>query len=59
LNKAELVALAELPSREVLLGKLLSLFVAVPTRFVTVLNGVPQGFVRVLDGYRLKKEETI
>jgi len=58
LDKAQLAALAELPSREVLLGKLLSLFVAAPTQLVTVLSGVPRGFVQVLNSYRLKKEET-
>lgn len=58
LDKAQLAALAELPSREVLLGKLLSLFVAVPTQLVTVLSGVPRGFVQVLNAYRMKQEET-
>jgi large subunit ribosomal protein L10 len=52
------VSLAALPSREVLQAKLLSLFVAVPTRLVTVLNAVPGGFVRLLDAYRMKKEGT-
>ena len=37
----ELVALSKLPSREALLGQLLSVMNAVPTGFVRVLNGVP------------------
>lgn len=55
LSKADIDALAELPSREVLLGKLVSVMAAVPTSFVRVLNGVPAGFVRVLNAYAEKK----
>lgn len=55
LNKEQLAVLAELPSREVLLGRLLSLMVAVPTSLVNVLSGVPRNFVQVLDAYREKK----
>ncbi|OPL16523.1 MAG: hypothetical protein AVO39_01280 [delta proteobacterium MLS_D] len=58
LSREQLVSLAALPSREVLQAKLLSLFVAVPTRLVTVLSAVPGGFVRLLDAYRMKKEGT-
>ena len=56
LTKAELTALAELPSREVLLGKLLSVIAAVPTSLVTVLSAVPRNFVQVLNAYCDKKE---
>lgn len=56
LTKADLTALAELPSREVLLGKLVSVMAAVPTSFVTVLSGVPRSFVQVLNAYCDKKE---
>ncbi len=55
LSKMDIDALAELPSREVLLGKLVSVMAAVPTSFVRVLNGVPAGFVRVLNAYAEKK----
>ncbi len=55
LSKEDITALAELPSREVLLGKLVSVMAAVPTSFVRVLNGVPAGFVRVLNAYAEKK----
>ncbi len=56
LTREELTMLAELPSREVLLSKLLSIFVAVQTSLVNVLSAVPRDFVRVLDAYRVKKE---
>ncbi len=55
LTKEQLAVLAELPSREVLIGKLLSLMIGVQTSFVTVLSGVPRNFVQVLDAYRQKK----
>jgi len=41
LSSADLVALSSLPSREVLLAKLLSVMNGVPTGFVRTLNGVP------------------
>jgi large subunit ribosomal protein L10 len=51
LTKADLTVLAELPSREVLLGKLVSVMAAVPTSLVVVLSGVPRNFVQVLNAY--------
>ncbi len=57
LSKDEIKILSELPSREVLLGKLLSVLLGVQTQMVTVLSGVPRGFVQVLEAYRQKKEE--
>ena len=56
LQKADLNVLAELPSREVLLGKLVSVLAAVPTSLVTVLAGVPRSFVQVLSAYSDKKK---
>ena len=56
LTREDLSDFAELPSREILLGKLLSIFVAVQTSLVHVLSAVPRGFVQVLDAYRVKKE---
>jgi large subunit ribosomal protein L10 len=56
LNKSDLTTLAELPSREVLLGKLVSVMAAVPTSLVTVLSGVPRNFVQVLNAYCDKKK---
>ncbi len=55
LTKSDISALAELPSRDVLLGKLVSVMAAVPTSFVTVLSGVPRSFVQVLNAYCEKK----
>ena len=57
LTGEQIRALAELPSRDVLLAKLLSVMVGVQTSLVTVLSAVPRGFVQVLDGYRAKKED--
>jgi large subunit ribosomal protein L10 len=56
LTKPDITALAELPSKEVLLGKLVSVMAAVPTSFVTVLSGVPRGLVQVLNAYCEKKK---
>lgn len=56
LTKSDITALAELPSREILLGKLVSVMAAVPTSFVTVLSGVPRSFVQVLNAYCDKKK---
>jgi len=58
LGPEELLLLAELPGREVLLGKLLSVMVGVPTSLVNVLSGVQRSFLQVLTVYRDKKEST-
>jgi len=55
LSKEEIVILAALPSRDVLVGKLLSILVANQALLVSVLNGVPRSLVQVLDAYRAKK----
>ena len=55
LSREQIAILAELPSREVLIGKLLSLMVGVQTSLVNVLSGIPRNFVQVLDAYREKK----
>jgi large subunit ribosomal protein L10 len=57
LTSEQLKALSELPSREVLLGQLLSVMVAAQTSLVSVLSGVPRKFVQTLEAYRVKKEE--
>jgi large subunit ribosomal protein L10 len=56
LTKEQISALAELPSREVLIAKLLSVMIGVQTSLVNVLSAVPRGLVNVLDAYRVKKE---
>jgi large subunit ribosomal protein L10 len=49
-------ALAKLPSREVLLGQLLSALNAVPTSFVRTIAEVPRSLVNVLAAIRDQKE---
>lgn len=56
ITREQLSTLAALPPREILLGKLLSVFVGVQTGLVNVLSAVPRSFVQVLDAYRAKKE---
>ena len=56
LTRNDLTVLAELPGKDVLLGKLVSVMAAVPTSFVRVLNGVPGSFVQVLNAYCDKKK---
>ncbi|MCX5856533.1 MAG: 50S ribosomal protein L10 [Deltaproteobacteria bacterium] len=56
ITREQLSTLAALPSREILLGKLLSVFIGVQTGLVNVLSAVPRSFVQVLDAYRAKKE---
>lgn len=58
LDVAAIKSLSQLPSREVLLAKLLSVFVAVPTGFVTALSGVPRNFLNVLQAIKDQKEAT-
>jgi large subunit ribosomal protein L10 len=55
LTAEQLAILAELPSREIMLGRLLSVMVAAQTSLVTVLTGVPRSFVQVLNAYKDKK----
>ena len=56
LSVDDIKALSALPSREVLLGQLLSVMVAVPTSFVRVLNAVPQKFLYALQAIKEQKE---
>lgn len=57
LSSADLTALSTLPSKEVLLGQLLSVMQAVPTSFVRVINAIPQNFLYVLQAVKDKKQE--
>ncbi len=52
----ELVALSKLPSKEVLLGQLLSTWSNVPTGLVQVLSAVPRNFVYALRAIQEQKE---
>ena len=56
LNEADLKALAQLPSREELLAKLLGTMQAPIAKFVQTLNEVPTKFVRGLAAVRDAKE---
>lgn len=52
----KLVALSKLPSKEVLLGQLLSTWSNVPTGLVQVLSGVPRTFAYALQAVKDQKE---
>lgn len=54
----ELIALSKLPTKEVLLGQLLSTWNNVPTGLVQVLTGVPRTFVYALQAIKDQKEAT-
>ncbi len=56
LNIDAVGALADLPPREELLGKLLGTLKAMPTGLVTVLSGVPRSFVGVLAAIQQQKQ---
>lgn len=55
MNVADIQALADLPSREVLLAKMLGSMQAPASNFVRVLAAVPGGFVRALAAIGEKK----
>ena len=57
LNPEELIALSKLPSKEALLGQLLSVMNAVPTGLVRVLSGVPRTFLYGLQAVKDQKEQ--
>lgn len=57
INAAEVKALADLPSREVLIAKLLGSMQAPISNTVNVLQGVIRNAVYVLDAVRKQKEE--
>ena len=56
ISVADIQALADLPSREVLLAKLLATMQAPTTNFVGVLAAVPGSFVRLLNAIKIHKE---
>lgn len=53
---ADIQALADLPSREVLIAKMLGSMNAPVSNFVGTLAAIPASFVRALDAVRAKKE---
>lgn len=52
-----IVALSKLPTKEVLLGQLLSVMNGVPTALVRVLSGVPRTFLYGLQAVKDQKEQ--
>lgn len=56
LSADDIKKLASMPSKEVLLSQLLSVFNAVPTSFVRVLSGVQVNLLNVLNSIKDKKE---
>jgi large subunit ribosomal protein L10 len=57
LSAQDVEALADLPSREEMLAKLLGTLNAVPTGLVRVLSGVPRAFVGVLAAIEREKQQ--
>lgn len=53
----DLVALSKLPSKEILLGQLLSVMNGVPTALVRVLSAVPQNLLYGLQAVKDQKEQ--
>jgi large subunit ribosomal protein L10 len=56
ISVADILALADLPSREVLIAKLLGSMQAPTANFVGVLAAVPASFVRLLGAIKTQKE---
>lgn len=57
LSVDELIALSKLPTKEVLLGQFLSVLNNVPTGLVRVLSGVPRTFLYGLNAINDQKEQ--
>ncbi len=57
LNQDDLIALSKLPSKEVLLGQFLSVLNNVPTGLVRVLSGVPRTLLYGLQAVKDQKEQ--
>ena len=57
LSADDITALSKLPSKEVLLGQMLSVMNAVPTGLVRVLSGVPRTFLYALQAINEQKEQ--
>ena len=56
MDPGQIKALADLPSREVLLGQLLSACNGVSTGFLRTLNAIPASMLNVLQAIKDKKE---
>ena len=53
----KIIALSKLPTKEILLGQLLSVMNGVPTALVRVLSGVPRTFLYGLQAIKEQKEQ--
>lgn len=56
MDEAAIEALSRLPSREVLIAKLLSVLVATPTNLVSVLSGIPRKLLYALKAVEEQKQ---
>lgn len=56
LSVDDITALSALPSREVLLGRVLSAMIAVPTGLVSALSDVPRKMINVIQAIKEQKE---
>lgn len=56
LNVDDIKALSSLPSREVLLSRVLSAMIAVPTGLVSALSDVPRKMINVIQAIKEQKE---
>lgn len=56
LNTEEIMELSNLPSREVLLSRLLYLLKSAPTNFVNILTAAPLGLIFILNELKRRKE---
>jgi large subunit ribosomal protein L10 len=56
LNLNDIKALSSLPSREVLLGHVLSAMMAVPTGLVSALSNIPRKMINVIQAIKEQKE---
>ncbi|UCH20857.1 MAG: 50S ribosomal protein L10, partial [Deltaproteobacteria bacterium] len=56
LDLAAIKALSKLPSREELIGQLLSVLAGVPTGLVRALSDIPRRFLSVLNAVKNQKE---
>ena len=57
LSAEDIISLSRLPSKEVMLGQMLSVMNAVPTGLVRVLSGVPRTFLYALQAIKDQKEQ--
>jgi len=56
INPQEILTLATLPSRDILIGKLLGLLLGLPQRLVGALSGNLMQFLLTLNAIKTKKE---